>query len=269
MKAVITERTRLVAVTHASNAVGTIPDVAAIIHRAHQVGAWVFVDAVQYAPHRPIDVQLLDCDFLACSAYKFFGPHLGLLYGKTELLTHLKPHKVRPARDTIPHSWETGTQNHEGLSGLNGVALYLESLARRFGGAYYDEYVSRGYGVGTLPFKMAMRVIQEYEKTLSERFLKGLRTLEDITLYGISDLTRLDERVPTFAFTWPRLSPRATAEYLAKHGICCWSGNYYALRLMERLGLEAEGGAVRIGMVHYNTIEEIDRLLNLLSEVPI
>ncbi len=264
----LSSRTKLVAVTHASNAVGTVPDVARITEMAHAAGALVFVDAVQYAPHGPLDVQALDCDFLTCSSYKFFGPHQGILYGKAELLERLTPHKVRPAKNTIPHRWELGTLNHEGLAGITAAVDYLAGIGERFGGPHRDGYAAQGYGGTRLTLKTAMQAVREYEKTLSEVLIRGLQTLSDVRMYGLADLTRLDERVPTVAFTWPRLSPRATAELLGAQGICCWSGNYYALRLMERLGLEAEGGAVRIGAAHYNTRAEIDTLLGLLHDVP-
>ena len=262
----LSERTRLVAITHASNAIGTIPDVAAITRRAHAVGALVYVDAVQYAPHGPIDVQALDCDFLACSAYKFFGPHVGVLYGKAEHLTRLKPHKVRPASDAIPWRWETGTQNHEGLAGVAAAVRYLEEIGERYGGPWRAEFAVQGYAGRRLTLKAAMRAIKEYEKMLSAHLLDGLSEFEWLRVYGLTDSARLDERVPTVAFTWPHLSPSQTAEFLAARGICVWSGNYYALRLMERLGLEAHGGAVRIGLTHYNTHEEIDKLLSVLCD---
>ena len=268
VRAVLSERTRLVAISHASNAVGTVPAVAELIQAAHSVGAWVYVDAVQYAPHGPIDVQALDCDFLACSAYKFFGPHVGILYGKTEHLEHLPPHKLRPARNYPPYCWETGTQNHEGIAGVGAAVGYLAEIGERFGSAWQEEYAALGYAGRRLTLKTAMRAIQEYEQHLSRALLAGLQAFPDIRVYGITDTNRLSERVPTVAFTWPRLSPRATAEYLASHGIACWSGNYYALRLMERLGLEAEGGAVRLGFAHYNTLTEIETLLSILAKVP-
>ena len=270
---VLTERTKLVAVTHASNAVGTIPDVAAIIRMVHAVGALVFVDAVQYAPHGPIDVQALDCDFLACSAYKFFGPHVGVLFGKTDLMESLTPHKVQPAKTSLPYRWETGTLNHEGIAGTAAAITYLESLenlheGRKFAEETQKEDHSGKTGTGRQQtLKRAMQGLKDYEQTLSNYFLTRLQEIEDVTLYGLEDPKRLSERVPTFAFTWPRLSPRATVEHLAQHGIACYSGNYYALRLMERLGLEAEGGAVRIGLAHYNTTEEIDRLIVALQRV--
>ena len=240
LEAALSPRTRLVAVTHASNAVGTVPDVAKIVQMAHAAGALVFVDAVQYAPHGPIDVQTLDCDFLACSAYKFFGPHVGALYGKPEHLERFTPHKVRPAKNTIPHRWETGTLNHEGLAGVTAAVDYLARVGERFGGPYRDALAAEGYSSRRLTLKTAMTAIRDYEQTLSARLLAGLQALPGVTIHGLSDTGRLNERVPTVAFTWPatRRSPRAIVEYLGANNVCAWSGNYYALRLMERLGLE-------------------------------
>jgi len=255
LQAALSPRTRLMAVTAASNAVGTIPDVARVIKMAHEAGALVFVDAVQFAPHAPVDVQALDCDFLACSAYKFFGPHMGVLYGKAEHLTRLTPHKVRPSKDAIPYRWESGTLNHEGLAGVTAAVDYLAAI----GGPAADRRQA---------LEGAMAAIRGYEQTLSKRLLAGLEAVGDITVYGLTDAERLDERLPTVAFTWPRLSPRATAEHLAARGFCVWSGNYYALGLMERLGLEERGGAVRVGLAHYNTLEEVDRLIATLQDVP-
>lgn len=251
----LSERTRLVAITHASNAVGTIPDVARLTGWAHEAGALVFVDAVQYAPHGPLDVQAIDCDFLACSAYKFFGPHVGALYGKAVHLGRLTPHKVRPAKDATPYRWETGTQNHEGLAGVTAAVEYLVDIAGQEGGRRER-------------LRMSMNLIRHYEQRLSRHLLEGLHSLGDATVYGITDPGRLDERLPTVAFSWPRLSPRETVERLGEAGIFAWSGNYYAVRLMERLGLEAHGGAIRIGLTHYNTVEEVDRLIDTLARIP-
>ncbi len=264
----LSPRTKLVAVTHASNAVGTVPPVAELTRLAHERGAIVFVDAVQYTPHGPIDVQRLDCDFLACSPYKFFGPHAGVLYGKAEHLTRLTPHKVKPSKDAIPYRWELGTLSHESLAGVSAAVAYLESVGEQFGGPFRADYAAQGYAGRRLTLKSAMAAIKAYEQTLSKRLLTGLQSLPDVTIYGLSDLERLDERLPTMAFTWPRLPPRETAEYLASFGICVWSGNYYALRLMEAFGLEGHGGAVRVGLAHYNTAEEIDRMIAALHDVP-
>ncbi len=259
LEAALSPRTRLVAVTAASNAVGTMPDVARITRLAQEAGALVFIDAVQFAPHAPVDVQALGCDFLACSAYKFFGPHMGVLYGKADHLTRLRPHKVRPSKDAIPYRWESGTLNHEGLAGVTAAVDYLASMGERFGPPAPDRRQT---------LKAAMSAIREYEQTLSRRLLEGLAGIGDVKVWGLTDTSRLDERLPTVAFTWPRLSPRHTAEYLAARGFCVWSGNYYALGLMERLGLEEHGGAVRVGLAHYNTAEEIDRMVATLQDVP-
>ena len=268
LEALLSPRTKLVAVTYASNAVGTIPNVARIVQIAHAAGALVFVDAVQFAPHGAVDVQALDCDFLACSAYKFFGPHMGVLYGKPEHLTRLTPHKVKPSKDAIPYRWELGTLNHEGLAGVSAAVRYLEDVGEQFGQEGREAYQAQGFAGRRLTLKTAMAAIRAYEQSLSSHLLNGLAEIDSLRVYGLTDTARLDERLPTVAFTWPHLSPRRTAEHLAAHGICAWSGNYYALRLMERLGLEESGGAVRIGLAHYNTHAEIDRLLETLHVVP-
>ncbi len=264
----LSPRTKLVAVTHASNAIGTLPGAAQITQMAHEFGALVFIDAVQYAPHGPIDVQKLDCDFLACSPYKFFGPHAGILYGKAEHLKRLTPHKVKPSKDAIPYRWEMGTLNHEGLAGVTAAVAYLENIGKRYGPPFRAEYQAQGYAGRRLTLKTAMAAVRAYEQTLSHHLITSLQTIPDIKIYGLTDLKRLDERLPTVAFTWPRLSPRETAEHLAASGICVWSGNYYALRLMEALGLEGSGGAVRVGLAHYNTTDEIDRMIAALQGVP-
>ena len=267
-EAALSPRTKWVAVTHASNAVGTVPDVKRLTQMAHERGALVFIDAVQYAPHGPIDVQDLDCDFLACSPYKFFGPHMGILYGKSEHLTRLTPHKVRPSKDAIPYRWELGTLNHEGMAGVSAAVAYLERVGERFGEPFRAECAARGYAGRRLTLKTALHAVRAYEQTLSRHLLASLQSLPDVTIYGLTDTDRLGERLPTVAWTWPRLSPRETAEHLAKHGICVWSGNYYALRLMEALGLEGSGGAVRVGLAHYNTLAEVDQMMAALQDVP-
>jgi cysteine desulfurase family protein (TIGR01976 family) len=253
----INERTRLVAVGYASNAVGTINDVAEIIRLAHNVGALVFLDAVHYAPHGAIDVRALDCDFLACSPYKFFGPHAGALYGKREHLVRLRPYKVRAAPDHIPDRWETGTQNHEGLAGVAATVDYLAELGRRADPAVTTRRAA---------LLAAYAAIRPYELGLVERLIAGLLEVPGLTFYGIRDPARFDRRVPTVAVRLAGHTPRQLAEFLAARGIFTWDGNYYALNLTERLGVESSGGMLRIGLAHYNTAEEVERLMAALNE---
>ncbi len=257
MARAIGPRTKLVAVGYASNAVGTINDVASITRMAHDAGAMVYIDAVHYAPHGPIDVRELDCDFLACSPYKFFAPHMGAVYGKREHLERLRPYKVRPASDAIPDRWETGTRNHEGLAGVGAAIEYLAELGRQDAPA-----LSRREAL-----LRAMSAIRVYERELSQKLIAGLLAIPGLSFYGITDPARFDRRTPTVAVRMEGHTPRALAEYLGERGIFCWDGNYYALNLTERLGVEASGGMLRIGLVHYNTAEEIDRLLTVLGEL--
>jgi len=262
LEAAITERTKIVAAGYASNAVGTINDVKTMIGMAHAVGAWAFIDAVQYAPHGPIDVTDLDCDFLACSAYKFFGPHVGVLYGKHDLLDRLPAYKVRPAGDQPPDKFETGTQNHEGIAGTLGALRYFEWLGgqtRKGAG----EKESRKERLHT-----AMTAIKEHEKELSRALIEGLSSIDGVKVWGITDRNQLARRVPTVSFTMKGKSPRAVAEYLARHGIYVWDGNYYALAIMERLDLQRLGGMVRVGAAHYNTRGEVARLIDVLKAMP-
>ncbi len=264
----LSPRTKLVAIGYASNAVGTINDLAAIIKWAREVGALVFVDAVQYAPHGPIDVRALDCDFLVCSAYKFFGPHLGILYGKRPLLEQLAAYKVRPAPNQPPDKFETGTLNHEGIAGLLGALDYLTMLGRDHMDLYPDEYPD--WSGRRRALKLAMRAIQEYERGLVAYLLQHLGSIPGLSVLGLTRPEDLPRRVPTVACISNRYTPRDMARELGEQGIFTWDGNYYAMALMERLGL-GEHGALRIGLAHYNTIEEIDRLLaalrNLHTEV--
>jgi cysteine desulfurase family protein (TIGR01976 family) len=271
MRAKITGRTRLIAIGYASNAVGTINDVATIIRWAREVGALTWIDAVQFAPHGPIDVQMLDVDFLVCSSYKFFGPHLGILYGKTEHLEKFPAYKVRPASDKAPDRWETGTQNHEGLAGLVGVMDYLALLGREYSTRYSNaldaDSRTASYTGRQRELKIAMQAIMDYERGLSAQLLTGLREIKGIQVYGITDQQQLTWRVPTIACNIEGHSPRELAEQLASSGVFAWDGNYYALGIMERLGLEEKGGALRLGMAHYNTLNEIDRVLECLEQV--
>jgi cysteine desulfurase family protein (TIGR01976 family) len=254
----INERTRLVAIGYASNAVGTVNDVAAVTRLAHAVGALVFVDAVHYAPHGPIDVRALDCDFLACSGYKFYGPHVGLLFGKREHLARLRPYKVQPAPDEVPSRWETGTLNHEGLAGLLATIDYLAELGR---------HVSPSVEHRRAALIAAMEASRLYERQLSEHLIGGLSRIPGLSLYGIADTARFAQRTPTVAVRLAGLTPYAAAKALGDRGIFTWHGNFYALGLAERLGIEASGGFLRIGLLAYNTGDEIERLLAALEDI--
>ncbi len=258
LKRQINSRTRLVAAAYAANAVGSISDVAEIARMAHSAGAWAFIDAVHYAPHGLIDVRAIDCDFLACSSYKFFGPHGGALYGKRELLVTLRPYKVRPAPETVPERWQTGTQNHEGLAGIVAAIGYLAELGRR---------VRPSTKTRREQLVAAYEAIGEYERSLVERLICGLLEIPGLTFYGIRDKRRFNERTPTVAIRMEGFSPRQIAEYLGERGIFTWDGNYYALNLTERLGVEGSGGLLRIGLAHYNTAQEVDRLLAALRRL--
>jgi cysteine desulfurase family protein (TIGR01976 family) len=257
----LTDRTRIVAFGYASNAVGTINPVKTMVAKAQAFGALTFIDAVQYAPHGPIDVQDLGCDFLVASAYKFFGPHLGVLYGKHEHLDRLRAYKVRPAPNEPPGKFETGTQNHEGIAGALGAVEYLASIGEKYADRVQslDQYESR-----CLQLKGAMQAISNHEVALSQALIDTLQRVPGIHIWGITDSGGLDQRVPTISFTMEGLRPRQIAEKLAEAGINAWDGNYYALAVTERLGLESSGGMLRIGLVHYNTPEEIDRLGEVL-----
>jgi cysteine desulfurase family protein (TIGR01976 family) len=255
LEAQISKKTKLVACGYASNAVGTINDVKTIVQWAHKVGALVFVDAVQYAPHGPIDVQALDCDFLACSAYKFFGPHEGILYGKYHLLDKLPAYKVRPAGNQPPYKFETGTQNHEGIAGTLAAVEYIASLAASTKGDRRSRILA------------GLQAIEAYELMLIEKLVQGLQQIRGLKIYGIIDPSRFSQRVPTVSFRLEGFTPHQVAEYLGKQGIFTWDGNYYALAVTERLDIEKLGGMVRVGLVHYNTVAEIERLVQSLQSL--
>ena len=227
----ITGKTKIVAIGYASNAVGTINPVTEAIKIAHGVGALVYVDAVQYAPHGSIDVQALDCDFLACSAYKFFGPHTGMLYGKYHLLEELKAYKVRPAHNEPPHKFETGTQSFESIAGVHGALEYFEELGRQTTDNRPQMRRER--------LVAAMTTLKEYEKSLSRALIEGLSSIKGLHIWGITDPAQLDRRVPTVSFTLDGWHPRDVAAALDKHGIYVWDGNYYALAVTERLPAHA------------------------------
>lgn len=259
-------RPRLVAVGYASNALGTINPVAQLVQMAHGAGALVYIDAVQYAPHGPINVQELGCDFLVCSSYKFFGPHAGILYGRYELLDELMAYKVRPAPNEPPGKFETGTQNHEGIAGVLGAVEYLEWLGAVFGQQQQTKYAEHFQG-RRLRLKQAMGAIRAYEFEISRAVLDVLEETPGVQIYGLTDVRRLEERVPTFSFNLKGWHPRQLAERLAREGIYVWDGNYYALAVTERLGLEDSGGMVRVGPAHYNTLEEVERFGEVLGKL--
>ncbi len=258
---------RFVAVGYASNSLGTINPVAKIIKMAHDAGATVYVDAVQYAAHGPIDVQRLDCDFLVSSAYKFFGTHSGILYGKKAILENLFAYKVRPATNKLPGKFETGTQNHEGIAGVLGAIEYFEWVGSQYTGMQTDVLKEDGYSGRRLLLKQGMNLIRSYEFELSRALLDVLQSIPNLTLYGLADVRRLDERVATFSFTLKGQSSRSVAEKLAQKGIYVWDGNYYAINVTERLGLEESGGMVRVGAAHYNTLDEVAKLKEVLLKI--
>src|SRR5664279_566812 len=249
-------RTRLVAVGYASNAVGTINPVAEIVQRAHAFGALTYVDAVHYAPHGPIDVQALGTDFLVCSTYKFFGPHLGVLYGRAEVLDRLPAYKVRPAHDRF----QTGTQSFESIAGAGAAVEYIASIGSRFGSV-------EGEATRRVQLRAGMLAIKAHETNLFARLLDGLERIPGVRIFGIIDPDRLAERTPTVSITLEGTTPRAAAEALGRRGITAWDGDFYAQGLIERLGQAETGGVLRLGIVHYNTAAEIDRLVEALAEI--
>jgi cysteine desulfurase family protein (TIGR01976 family) len=257
LKKKITAKTKLVAVGYASNAVGTINPVAEITKLAHAAGALIFVDAVHYAPHGPIDVRALDCDFLACSPYKFFGPHMGTLYGKREHLLRFNTYKVRPAPDTLPDRWETGTQVQELIAGIGAAVDYIAELGRRCDPTATDRRTA---------LLAAYKSTRQHEMALLSQLIPGLLAITGLKIFGITDAKRFDERCSTVSVRLANHTPTETAKFLGDRGIFTWDGNYYALNLTERLGVEQIGGLLRIGLVHYNTAEEVDRLLSVLRE---
>ena len=257
--AALSDRTRLVAFTLASNAVGTIPPAAELVRRVHDAGALAAVDAVHLAQHRALDIHALGADILACSPYKFFGPHLGVLAVRRELLERWTPYKLRPAPDEAPERWETGTQNHEGLAGMNAAVDYLAGLGREFGTPSGDtrrDAVIAGFDA-----------IGDHERVLSTRFLRAAAELPELRLWGVADPARLQERTPTFAVRLGDQDPVKTASELARRGIYVWDGHYYAITVMERLGLLDSGGAVRVGFCHYHSADDVDRVLGALAEI--
>jgi cysteine desulfurase family protein (TIGR01976 family) len=258
----INDRTKLVAFGYASNAVGTINPVKVITRLAHAAGALAYIDAVHYGPHGLIDVAALDCDFLVCSTYKFFGPHMGVLFGKREHLQRLRPYKVRPNTNVIPNCWEWGTLNHECIAGITACVEYIADIGRH---SRPEAAIRRAV------IEAAYQAIRNHERALLERIIAGLQKIPRLKIYGITDPRRFNDRCATLAVRMldqnPNHTPLALATKLGERGIFTWDGNYYALNLTEQLGVEKSGGFLRIGLVHYNTVEEVDRLLAALQEI--
>ncbi|HEX4573447.1 MAG TPA: cysteine desulfurase-like protein [Dongiaceae bacterium] len=260
------ERTRVVALNYASNATGTINDVAGMTQRvrASAPKAMVYVDAVQLAPHRLVDVQAIGCDFLVCSPYKFFGPHQGVLWGRADRLMSLSPFKVRPADDTLPARFETGTLSHEGMAGTLGAVEYLAWVGKELAPqvpARAGENERRRW------IRAAWQALEIHERGLTRRLVEGLQRLPGIKIQGITDPAAFDRRVPTVSFIHDRLAPSEMSAGFAREGIFVWDGHNYALEVITHLGLLESGGVLRVGLAHYNTAEEVDRLLDVLGQM--
>ncbi len=268
----LTPRTRLVAVNYASNALGTVNDVRAVTERAHAVGAWVYVDAVQYVPHGVTDVQAIGCDFLACSPYKFYGPHQGVVWGRRELLEQLTPYKVRPASNELPTRFETGTLSHEGMAGTLGAIEHLAWVGETMGfaaPAMESDIGPKGAAtrrrtpdpIRRRHIEAAFHAIAEHEHAVFGKLLDGLHAIPGVTVHGPD----LHDRVPTVAITKSGTTPEQLARHLGRHGIFSWDGHYYAIEVVRHLGLDRQGGMLRLGLAQYNTADEVDRVLNALT----
>ena len=254
----LNDRTRLLCVGGASNLTGTINDVKTICGKARDAGAWSFVDAVQSAPHILSDVQELGCDFFVCSAYKFFGPHQGILWGRRDILEKLAPYKVRPAPAELPWCFETGTQSHEGMAGTAAAVDYF---------AWVGETMAGASGGRRAQLKAGLELLFDYEKQLADRLIAGLKSIPGVRVLGISDPNASDRRVPTVSFVHEQHAPSDIASALAERNIFAWSGHNYALELAKVLNINDSGGAVRIGAVHYNTPDEIDTVVAALQDI--
>lgn len=252
----INSKTKLVAVGYASNAVGTINPVKKIVRLAHDAGALAYIDAVHYTPHGLIDVADLDCDFLVCSTYKFFGPHMGVLFGKREHLKKFRPYKVRPLTDAVPYRWEWGTLNHECIAGITACVDYIADIGRGANASSRRAAIEAAY-----------EMIHQHERALLDRAITGLRQIPGLKVYGITDSARFDQRCGTLAIRVEGHPPAELATKLSDRGFFTWDGNYYAINLTEHLGVEQSGGFLRIGLVHYNSVEEVERFIGALREI--
>lgn len=264
LEAALTDRTKIVATVHASNAVGTINPVAQIAQMAKAAGALYVVDAVQSAPHIPIDVQAIGCDFLLCSAYKFFGPHIGIMWGRYDLLASLPVYKVRPSKDKPPYRWETGTASFETIAGVGAAMDYLADIGQRYGGHLNNQFAQ--YTGRKRDLKTGMAALGDYERELVTHLIEVLRNIPGVTIAGITDPARYHQRVPTVVFTKETHTPQQIAAHLAQNDVFVWDGNYYAVEIMERLG-NAQHGMVRVGLAHYNTHAEIDQFASMMKKL--
>ena len=261
------KKPKIAAFGYASNLLGTVNPVRKLTKMAKDAGAIVYIDAVQYAPHGPIDVQDIGCDFLVCSSYKFFGPHAGALYGKYDLLHEMKPYKVRPASNELPYKYETGTQNHEGIAGVLGALEYLEWLGTQFGADQAQAWSEASFSGRKLELKKGMSAMQAYEKELSRKLIGIIQSIPGTHIHGVTDLDRLDERVPTVSFTVDGKDPEKIADALGNLGFYVWNGHNYALAIVERMGVLEAGGMIRVGPVHYNTLNELEKFGEALEKV--
>ncbi len=261
----LSDKTKLICIGGASNLLGTINDIKSICKIAKKANALTYIDAVQLAPHVSIDVQDIDCDFLVCSAYKFFGPHQGILWGKRKLLKSLSPYKVRPATSELPGCFETGTQSHEGMAGTTAAVNYFAWIGREYADSYQIE--NKYKKERTKFVHAALDYLFEYEKILTIDLIEGLQNIKNVQVQGITEKNALDRRLPTVSFSVSGLSPSRIAEGLAKENIFVWSGHSYALEVVKSLNLLDEGGVLRTGPVHYNTINEIHEFLEILDKL--
>jgi cysteine desulfurase family protein (TIGR01976 family) len=259
LRRLLTDRTRLIAMNYASNVTGTINDVAAVGRIARECGAQLFVDAVQYAPHGLLDVAALDCDYCVCSAYKFFGPHYGMMWGRRDRLQALRAYKVRAVSDELPGRFSTGTTNREALAGVQAAIEYLASIGDSFGAPPESDLRSR--------LASGFEAMKAYEDGLTRRLIEGLQAIPGIRILGITEPGKIDRRVSTVSFVSDRLSSTTIASALALDGIQVWDGHNYALEIYRKLGMLDSGGGVRIGPVHYNTIDEVDRALDRIDRM--
>ena len=264
LDALITDRTRFAAINYSSNILGTINNVTEICRRLRAVGALTYIDAVQYAPHGPIDVQAIGCDFLVASAYKFYGPHQGILYGREALLEEWPAYKLRVADNALPGKWETGTQSLEGQAGVIGALEYLQWLGTTMGTEHMPAEGSSRQR--TRELHAAMIAMADYEHSLSTRLIEGLQAMPGVVVRGITDPAAFARRVPTVSISKEGVDPAAAATFLDEHGVYVWNGHSYGLPVIEWLGLADKGGVLRIGPTHYNTLDEVDTVLELLGQ---